>query len=122
VDFDLAKPKPEKPMRMSRYPGTPAYMAPEQLQRQAMDARVDIWAYGVMAYELLTYTKPFQGDNAESILQQQLARSFPAPREVNPDIPPGLEKIILKCLEIDPEKRYPYLSVLVRDIQTVLYV
>jgi serine/threonine-protein kinase len=122
VDFDLAQPKPPKPKKMSRNPGTPAYMAPEQLQRHAIDQRVDIFSYGVTAYELLTFEKPFAGESADQILEKQLNGSLVAPRQVNPDIPEGMEKIILKCLAVDPEQRYPYMSVLVRDLQLVLYV
>jgi serine/threonine-protein kinase len=124
VDFDLAQPKPEKPKKMSDNPGTPAYMAPEQIRHQPIDHRVDIFAYGATAYELLTSRKPFPGDTPEEILRRQMDRSldFVAPRELNPDIPAALEKAILKCIERDPEKRYPYMSVLVRDLQTSLYV
>jgi serine/threonine-protein kinase len=124
VDFDSAQPKPDKPKRMSENPGTPAYMAPEQIRRQPLDHRADIFAYGVSAYELLTNRKPFAGDTADDILRKQLDRSleFVVPRELNPDIPAALEKAILKCLERDPDKRYPYMSVLVRDLQAALYV
>jgi serine/threonine-protein kinase len=124
VDFDLAQPKPEQPKKMSDNPGTPAYMAPEQIRRQPIDHRVDIFAYGVSAYELLTNRKPFPGDTPEEILRKQFDRSldFVAPRELNPDIPAALEKAILKCIEREPDKRYPYMSVLVRDLQAALYV
>jgi serine/threonine-protein kinase len=122
VDFDLAQPKPSKPKKMWHNPGTPAYMAPEQLQRHAIDHRVDIFAFGVMAYELLTYNKPFEGETAEQILDNQLKKKLVAPRAVNPDIPEGLENIIVKCLEMSPDNRYPYMSVLTRDLKTVLYV
>jgi serine/threonine-protein kinase len=44
------------------------------------------------------------------------------PRELNPDIPPALERTILKCIERDPESRYPYMSILVRDLQAALYI
>ena len=122
IDFDLAQPKPLKPKKMSRNPGTPVYMAPEQIQHQPIDHRVDIFAFGVMAYELLTYTKPFEGNSAKEILDAQLGRPLIPPREVNPDIPEGLENIILKCLARNPDDRYPHMSVLTRDLKTVLYV
>ncbi len=124
VDFDIAQPRPEQPKKMADNPGTPAYMAPEQIRRQPIDHRVDIFAYGVSAYELLTNRKPFPGDAPEEILRKQFDRSidFAAPRDLNPDIPATLEKVVLKCLERDPEKRYPYMSVLVRDLQAALYV
>jgi serine/threonine-protein kinase len=124
VDFDIAQPKPEQPRKMSDNPGTPAYMAPEQIRRQPIDHRVDIFAFGVAAYELLTSRKPFPGETPEEILHRQYDRSleFVEPRELNPDIPAALEKTILKCLEREPDKRYPYMSVLVRDLQAALYV
>jgi serine/threonine-protein kinase len=123
IDFDLAQLKPEKPKKMSRNPGTPAYMAPEQLLRQGLDHRTDIFAFGVMAYELLTSQKPFPGDSPDQILRLQLDRSeFVKPRELNPDIPVGLERVILKCLDAVPDDRYPFTSVLVRDLQSSLYV
>jgi serine/threonine protein kinase len=122
VDFDLSQPKPDKPKKMSRNPGTPAYMAPEQLQRLPIDHRVDIFAFGVMAFELLTYQKPFEGETPEEILDSQLNKPLPAPRSLNEDIPEGLENIIMKCLAINADDRYPYMSVLVRDLKTVLYL
>lgn len=123
VDFDLARPRPKKPKRLWRYPGTPAYMAPEQLLRKPIDHRADIFAYGVAAYELLTYRKPFSDERADIVLREQLDRTaFVPPREHNPDIPIALEKTILKCLETEPENRYPHMSILVRDLQAALYV
>jgi eukaryotic-like serine/threonine-protein kinase len=123
VDFDLAQPIPPKPKKMGKNPGTPAYMAPEQLMREPLDQRVDIFAYGVSAYELLTTEKPFPGETPDQILKRQLDRTdFKLPRALNPDIPAALEKVILKCIEKEPDKRYPYMSVLVRDLQNALYV
>ena len=123
IDFDLAQPIPEEPKKMSKNPGTPGYMSPEQLQRKPIDSRADIYAYGVAAYELVTNFKPFPGETPAEILAAQLDASGPVPpREHNADIPAALEKVILKCLARDPEKRYPFMSVLVRDLQTALYV
>jgi serine/threonine-protein kinase len=123
IDFDLAQPISEKPKKMSKNPGTPAYMAPEQLQRQPIDPRTDIFAYGVAAYELMTNRKPFPGETPAEILARQLDMAGPTPlREYNPDILPALEKVILKCIEREPDKRYPFMSVLVHDLQSVLYL
>ena len=98
-------------------------MAPEQLRRQPFDHRVDIFAYGVTAYELLTGQKPFAADNPAEILRKQMNRSdFTPPRQINPDVPPALEKTILKALEHDPDKRHPIMSVLVHELKTALYV
>ena len=123
VDFDIAQPIPEKPKKMKKNSGTPAYMAPEQLQGEPITHRVDIFAFGVTAYELLTNHKPFPGDSPSEILSRQLDRSrFVLPHEHNPDLPANLEKVVLKCLEEDSEKRYPFVSVMGRDLRAALYV
>jgi serine/threonine-protein kinase len=123
VDFDLARPRPEFPEKLPGNPGTPAYMSPEQLQREPVDHRADVFAFGVTAYELLTFCKPFPGESPAEILARQLDRGdFQPPRELNNAIPPALERILLKCLETEPEKRYPFMSVVVRDLKAVLYV
>ena len=124
VDFDLALPKPDKPIKRSKNPGTPAYMAPELLLRQPFDHRADIFAYGVTAYEVLTGQKPFSGESPDEILRRQLDRTqdFVSPRQLNAEIPFALEKGILKCLEREPDKRYPIASVLVHELKTALYV
>ena len=123
VDFDIAQPIPEKPRRMPENPGTPAYMAPEQLTQQPIDHRVDIFAYGVAAYELLTNQKPFDGATPADILRQHTDRSdFVPPRQHNADIPVALERIILRCLESDPARRHAFMSVLVHELQAALYV
>ncbi|HEY0434511.1 MAG TPA: serine/threonine-protein kinase [Chitinophagaceae bacterium] len=124
VDFDLAAPRPQKPEKRSKNPGTPAYMAPELLQRDPFDHRADIFAYGVTAYELLTGQKPFPGDTPDEILRKQLNRGsdFPTPRTFNPDVPIALDKAVMKCLDKDLEKRYPIISVLVHELKTALYI
>lgn len=124
VDFDLAQPIPEKPKKFSRKnPGTPAYMAPEQLMGEPISHRVDIFSYGAAAYELLTNHKPFPGDTPGEILRKQLDRSeFVGPRQLNPDLPATLEKVVLRCLEQEPERRYPFIGVMVRELQAALYV
>lgn len=123
IDFDLAQPIPEKPKKFSKNPGTPGYMAPEQLQRQPIDTRVDIFAYGVSAYELLTNQKPFPGENPGEILARQLDPAGPLPlSEHNPDLPPALGKVVMKCIAREPDRRYPFMSVLVHDLQNALYV
>ncbi len=123
VDFDLSKPRPDKPEKAKDNPGTPPYMSPEQLQRLPYDHRVDIFAFGVTAYELLTGQKPFPADSPDEILRRHLNRQdFVDPRLINPEIPMAMEKVILKCLHQDMDERYPHMSVLVRDLQAALYI
>lgn len=122
VDFDLAQPRPKEPIKLGKNPGTPAYMAPEQLLREPIDHRVDIFAYGSSAYELLTGQKPFPGDTADEILKRQLEGPPRSAIEVNPQIPLGLSKLIQKCLDREPDKRYPIMSVAVLELKDLLYV
>jgi len=124
IDFDLAQPIPEKPKKQSgKNPGTPSYMAPEQLQGEPISFGVDLFAFGVTAYELLTNQKPFPGETPAEILKRQLDRSeFVPPSEYNADMPNGLESLILRCLEREPERRYPFIGMMVRDLKAALYV
>jgi serine/threonine protein kinase len=123
VDFDLAQPISDRPLKISKNPGTPSYMAPEQLLGEPITHRVDIFSFGVAAYELLTNQKPFPGDTPAEILSNQLDRAaFSMPRELNGDLPASLEKVIVKCLEREPEKRHPFMSVMARELRAALYV
>ena len=123
IDFDLAQPRPDAPRRSAKNPGTPAYMAPEQLLREPFDHRADIYSFGVTAYELVTHQKPFPGDAPDEILRRCLERrEFAAPREVNPGVPPALERIILRCLERDPARRFPHVTGLRYELEKALYV
>jgi eukaryotic-like serine/threonine-protein kinase len=124
ADFDLARPKPDKPKKLPENPGTPAYMSPEQLQGDPVDHRADIFAFGVTAYELLTNCKPFPGETPQEILKRQMQRGseFVHPLELNPDIPPDLDRLTLKCLQADPDKRYLFMGVVTHELKTILYV
>jgi len=124
IDFDLAQEIPEKPKKFTKKnPGTPAYMAPEQLLGQPLTHHADIFSYGVTAFELLTNQKPFPGETPSDILKKQLDRSeFVTPRQLNPDIPLALEKVIVRCLELEPERRYPFIGMMARELKAALYV
>ena len=122
VDFDLAQPRPDTPQKAAKNPGTPAYMAPEQLLREPFDHRADIYAFGVSAYELLTGQKPYPGDTADEIVRRQREGAPKAPIDLNPQIPHGLPKLVMKCLDRDPDRRYPIMSVAVIELKALLYV
>jgi serine/threonine-protein kinase len=87
--------------------GSPLYMSPEQIRSSRdVDARTDIWALGIILFELLALEAPFQGP-ALPDLCNQIAREAPLPlRSFRPDVPPGLEAVIHKCLEKAPENRF----------------
>jgi serine/threonine-protein kinase len=89
-------------------PGTPAYMAPEQAagRREDLGPRTDVWALGVLLYELLVGGRPFTGANREQVLYHILTTPVPPPRSVRPDLDPFLEAVLLRCLEKEPARRY----------------
>jgi serine/threonine protein kinase len=124
LDFDLAEPIPEKPKKLSSNAGTPAYMSPEQLLREPLDQRADMFSFGVTAYEVLTNHKPFIGVTQEEVLRRQLDHDHPItpPKRLNADIPVALERIVMRCLERDMEKRYPSMIILRRELELALYV
>lgn len=93
--------------------GTPAYMAPEQLAADpAADHRVDLYAVGLLAYELLTGASPFGGSSPQATLAAQLTERPKAPHLANPDVPASLSRLIMQCLEKDANKRPATASVL----------
>jgi serine/threonine protein kinase/tetratricopeptide (TPR) repeat protein len=88
--------------------GTPHYMSPEQITGDPFDGRLDIYALGCTAYELLTGRPPFESDSIENLIYQQINTIAPRPSDVRKDlhIPRPLEDVILRCLEKNPQHRY----------------
>ncbi len=86
--------------------GTPDYMAPEQIQGKRGDARTDVYAMGVMLYEMLAGRVPWEGDNPLSVMSQHLSAPVPAVHQLNRDVPPPIEGIIRKALRKQPDERY----------------
>jgi Tol biopolymer transport system component len=86
--------------------GTLAYMAPEQVQGRPVDARTDLFAFGVVVYEMITGRRPFAGENQAALIGSILHAS-PAPlREAAPDVPPSLERLASTCLAKEPAQRW----------------
>ena len=86
--------------------GTPQYMSPEQAEAKDVDARSDLYALGVVIYEMLTGRAPFDGDTPLAVAMKQKLEAPKDPREWNPGIPADLAALVLKCLEKDKERRY----------------
>ena len=117
VDFGLAKLMHQTELTTtSSIIGTPSYMSPEQAKGEAVDHRADIWALGVVFYELLTNESPFKGKDEQANLFSIINKSPPPPSELKRDIPDEAERIILKCLRKQPGDRYQTADLLLSDL------
>jgi serine/threonine protein kinase len=121
LDFGIAKVAggaDKKLTQAGQVFGTPHYMSPEQCSGREVDRRTDIYAVGVMLYEMATGSVPFDADNLMGILTKHVYEQPIPPRELPPpvDVPPGLEAVILKCLAKAPEHRYQTMADLKADL------
>lgn len=86
--------------------GTPEYMSPEQCRGGSVDARSDIYALGIMLYEMLTGHTPFEADNYTALAHSHIYEPVPPPSRLNPRISPAVQAVIMKALEKDPAQRF----------------
>ncbi len=96
--------------------GSVHYIAPEQARGSVTDAKTDLYSVGVMLYEMLTGKLPFEADNAVSVAIMQMQTEATPPRELNPDIPEGLEQITLKAMKKETGQRYASAEAMIADI------
>lgn len=106
MDFGISRSYAEDATVTGSVVGTPAYMAPEQAEGKALDHRTDVYAYGLVLYEMFTGEAAFAGDTAVTVALKQIRERPRNPTTLNPSLPKCVESAILKCLEKDPAARF----------------
>ena len=120
IDFGIAGHEGARRLtfaKLSQVMGTPDYISPEQVKGKRGDGRSDIYALGVMFYEMLTGKVPFQGPNAFAIMNDRLLNNPIPPREIDPSISPELQEIIYRAIERDPKNRYASAREFLQDLE-----
>jgi serine/threonine-protein kinase len=119
-DFGLAKSYEASAAGLTRqgdFIGTPKYVAPEIVEGQRADHRSDLYALGLILYEMASGTLPFAGDSVMELLMQRVRKTPKDLREVNPSIPEFFSRIVMRCLSRDPAARYHHAREIVADLE-----
>ncbi|MFZ3174009.1 MAG: serine/threonine-protein kinase [Thiobacillus sp.] len=117
MDFGIAQIPTGSRTQLGTVLGSPKYMAPEQVAGLATDGRTDIFALGVVLYEMLTGTTPFNGDNLSAIMYKVLNEDPAPPSTVNPRVPPFFDRIVRRALAKQPQDRYQTAGEFARDLR-----
>jgi hypothetical protein len=117
MDFGIARSMEAGTRLTGSMVGTPAYMAPEQVAGKSVDYRTDVYSLGLMLYEIFTGAPAFTADNSIAVALKQMREDPPPPHEIEPNIPVGTERAILKCLEKDPAKRFQSIAELESNLR-----
>ena len=118
TDFGIARfSRSEQRTMTDKAIGSVHYISPEQAKGEFTDEKSDIYSVGVMLYEMLTGQLPFEADSAVSVAIMQLQREPIWPRQINEEIPMGLEQIVMHAMEKDPDKRYQSATEMLTDLE-----
>jgi serine/threonine protein kinase len=122
MDFGIAKPLTSTMTQTGVVMGTPHYMSPEQIKGQTVDKRSDIFSFGAVFYELLTYKKPFSGSEPTTVMYK-IVHENPEPIEdLEIEHVSGIKSVILKCLKKNLDERYQSFSEVVEDLGDIIHI
>jgi len=117
TDFGIARLDTSNLTMEGQLLGTPNYMAPEQIQGKDVDHRADIFSLGVVFYEMLTRRKPFAGENLTAVTHKIVFEPFTPADEIVKDLPVGLTGVLDRCLEKDPNRRFPRAAEIAKELR-----
>jgi serine/threonine protein kinase len=119
IDFGIASNAGSRRLtfgKLSHVMGSPDYISPEQVKGKRGDGRSDVYALGVILYEMLTGRAPFTGSNPFAVMNARLGNDPTPPREINPEVSPQLQAIVCRALARDPQNRYATASKMAWDL------
>ena len=119
IDFGIASNAGSRRLtfgKLSHVMGSPDYISPEQVKGKRGDGRSDVYALGVILYEMLTGRAPFTGSNPFAVMNARLGNDPTPPREINPEVSPQLQAIVCRALARDPQDRYATASKMAWDL------
>ena len=116
VDFGLAAMQKDT----NEIWGTPYYISPEKVKKEPIDFRADMYSLGCTLYHALTGVPPFEGDDAIAVVKKRFDGAPKKPSEIRPELTPQIDALVMRMLELSPEKRYPSFEALIAEFKTVL--
>ncbi|MCX6556054.1 MAG: protein kinase [Candidatus Aminicenantes bacterium] len=120
TDFGLAKKLDSTNMTSTgRVMGSPYYFSPEQAKGEAVDVRTDIYSLGITIYEMVSGIVPFKGDTPYQVILKHINEPMPDPARARADLHPELQRLILKCTEKDPRRRFQTMAELELDLKKI---
>ncbi len=119
-DFGIAQMKSDKDEEEEWLVGTPNYMSPEQCLDQKLDGRSDVYALGIVLYEVITGQLPFSGASNEQVMDMQVNQPVPNVLDLQPDLPNAWQEIIVKAMAKSPDGRYTSAGEFAQDVQDLV--